>query len=107
MVKSILVYFKSENDAEAARSGLQRLRVSDIYLDHLPDGDTKNTYVSIDTALSTEADKSEVVKSGGVFSNLFGKKEEPMTHIVQAKIQDEDYEAAMNVLTKGNGYIEQ
>ena len=50
MPKSILVYFKSENDAEAARSGLQRLRVSDLYIDHLPEGDNKQTYIPIDEA---------------------------------------------------------
>ena len=102
MSKSILVYFKSENDAEAARSGLQRLRVSDVYLDHLPEGDNKTSYVPIG---DMDADDTESRK--GFFKGLFQKDNEPMTHLVQAKVQEVDYEEAMGLLTELNGYVEE
>ena len=30
-----------------------------------------------------------------------------MTHLIQAKVQETDYEEAMQVLTELNGYVEQ
>jgi hypothetical protein len=101
MPKSILVYFKSENDAEAARSGLQRLRVTDLYVDHLPEGDNKQSYVPI-----TDLDETNTAKRKGIFKNIF-QKEDPMTHLVQAKVQEADYNEAMGILTEVNAYIEQ
>lgn len=101
MPKSILVYFKSENDAEAARSGLQRLRVSDLYVDHLPEGDNKTTYHPI-----TNTGEADTEKSKGILKGLF-QKEDPMTHLVQAKVQEVDYDEAMEILTETNGYIEE
>lgn len=100
MSKSILVYFKSENDAEAARSGLQRLRVSDLYLDHLPEGDSKTSYVPIGSIDDAESRK-------GFFKGLFQKDNDPMTHLVQATIQEVDYDEAMGILTELNGYVEE
>jgi|SRR5690625_2967905 len=102
MPKSILVYFKSENDAEAARSGLQRLRVSDLYVDHLPGGDTKTAYVPIGSA-----DREDLESRKGFFKGLFQKDEDPMTHLVQAKVQEVDYDEAIGVLSELNGYVEQ
>ncbi len=102
MPKSILVYFKSENDAEAARSGLQRLRVSDLYVDHLPEGDSKSTYVPIGNM-----DEADTEARKGFFRKLFQKDDDDqMTHLVQAKVQEQDYDAAMGILTELNGYIE-
>jgi len=102
MSKSILVYFKSENDAEAARSGLQRLRVSDLYVDHLPEGDNRTSYVPIG---DMGADDTETRK--GFFKGLFQKDNDPVTHLVQAKVNEIDYDEAMGILTELNGYVEQ
>ena len=106
MSKSILVYFKSENDAETARSGLQRLRVSDLYVDHLPEGDTKQTFVPISAAHSPGTEESGMVKEKGVLAGLFNKKEDPATHLIQAQVQEVDYEAAIDVLIEANGFTE-
>lgn len=106
MPKSILVYFKSENDAESARAELQSLRVSDLYVDHLPEGDDKHTYLPIDVGYSPEAMESGMIKPKGVLTGLFGKKKDPVTHLIQAKVQEEDYAEAMEVLKRGNGFVQ-
>lgn len=102
MPKSILVYFKSENDAEAARLGLQRLRVTDLYVDHLPEGDSKTMYVPIG-----DMDDADTETRKGFFKGLFQKDEDPMTHLVQVKVQETDYDEALGILTELNGYVEE
>lgn len=107
MPKSILVYFKSENDAESARAELQSLRVSNLYVEHLPEDDNKNMYVAIDLGRSPATVEAGTVKPKGSFSGLFGKKEDPVTHLIQAEVIEEDYDEAIEVLKKGNGFVQQ
>ena len=44
-MRSVEVYFKSENDAESARASLQTLKVTNLYIDEMPENIDTRMYI--------------------------------------------------------------
>jgi len=97
-MKSIHAYFKSENDAEAAKASLEKLRVSDLLVDGFPDQENKAVFVPLFTMGSTAA------STGFIAEGIYKDREEgDVTHLLQGKVSEADYGEAMRILQDGNG----
>ncbi|MEC5424116.1 hypothetical protein QGM71_11495 [Virgibacillus sp. C22-A2] len=101
-MENILAYFKSENDAESARANLQRLQVSSIIVDKLPETEGQQTFVPLFTVGSTTTSTGIV----GTVSNNGneGDHGKEMTYLVEGKVKPEDYEEALQILAESKGY---
>lgn len=114
MTKNIRAYFKSENDVESARASLQRLRVSNLFIDELPEEERENNYVailplgsasnstSIGTGVAGANTGAGVGNIGAAFDD--GDDNNQITHILEGQVEDEDYEEAQAVLAENRGY---
>ncbi|PAV31479.1 hypothetical protein CIL05_02155 [Virgibacillus profundi] len=103
MTKNILAYFKSENDAESAKANLQRLQVSNLFVDEIPETDHNVTYVPLMPIGSTNTGTS----AGGVVGlgdDLANKDDNPATHLLEGQVDEKDYEEAIQILADSKGY---
>ncbi|WP_164217013.1 hypothetical protein [Virgibacillus sp. YIM 98842] len=99
MMKNIHAYFKSENDAEAAKAKLEALRAADLLVDEFPaDAENKTVFVPLFTMGSTTASTGIITE--GIYMD---REEEPVTHFLEGKVDEADYEKAMQMLQDGNG----
>ena len=107
MSKSLLAYFKSENDAESARASLQRLRVTDLYVEEVPEEEGTKMFIPLFTMGSTSSSTGAVgeLDEGGIAANeMMRDNDSPITHILECQVEDADYEEAKNILSDRNGY---
>lgn len=99
------LYFKSENDAEAARAELSSFRVNDVSLESIPEGKSPTKpFIPIapgfygPTGLEAAPLKNK--------EKLEGKKQETLTHLLRFTIDEKDYDEALTALEKTNGFQE-
>lgn len=102
MTKSILVYFKSENDAESAHASLQRLRVSDLFVDEIPEAEQNRIVVPLFNLGTTST-------NAGIIGSMDEQGDQDMTddsltHLLEGQVDEADYEEAMQVLSDSKGY---
>jgi hypothetical protein len=97
-MKNIQAYFKSENDAEAAKAKLEKLRVSDLLVDGFPEPENKAVFVPLFTMGSTAASTGLIAE--GIYMD---REEADVTHLLEGKVSEADYEEAMQILQDGNG----
>ncbi len=112
MSKSLLTYFKSENDAESARSSLQRLRVTDVYVEEMPDegGMNMNMYIPLFAVGSTSSSMGAVgeLDEGGIAANeIMRDKDTPVTHVLEGQVEEADFEKAKEILRDNRGFSRQ
>lgn len=117
MEKRIEAYFETENDAESARAGLQRIRATNVIVDSIPEGDENKKYVPV---VPFRVDSNPGVVSSGTqgtdglarFAHAQedwhdkGETKEYMTHMLQADVYEEDYDKAIDLLIRNAGYFE-
>lgn len=106
MTKSILAYFKSENDAESARIRLQSLRTENLYLDNIPEETNEMSFAPIvPTSSGTHGPGLAAVNSSedGGHENIPGEDDQ-MTHLIEGKVREEDYDKAMKIIREANGF---
>jgi|SRR5690625_3710448 len=99
MMKHIQAYFKSENDAEAAKAKLEALRAADLFVDEFSEAtENKTVFVPLFTMGSTAA-------STGIIAEevYMDREEEHVTHLLEGKVNEEDYEKAIQILQDGDG----
>ncbi|HLQ71484.1 MAG TPA: hypothetical protein VK142_06750 [Bacillota bacterium] len=123
MTKQMHVYFVSENDALSAESALQRFRVTNMFVDTIPEVDASRTFMPVVAPDSTATEtgtgtgesaggaemggfawskESVVSESEGVFK----KDDEPITHVLEIKLADDvDVREIVDVLKENNGYM--
>ncbi|WP_404455978.1 hypothetical protein [Oceanobacillus kapialis] len=107
MSKSFVAYFKSENDAETAKAKLEKLRVSDMLVDELPNGDKRATYFPI-VGIGTPGSMSTGSGAMGIgmadVTDDHDEKSQKLTHLLEGKVEQEDYVEAISILAESNGY---
>ncbi|MFA1822135.1 hypothetical protein ACDX78_18440 [Virgibacillus oceani] len=97
-MKNIQAYFKSENDAEGAKAKLEKLRIAELLVDEFPETDNKTVFVPLFTMGSTTA------STGIIAEGMHMDREEGnITHFLEGKVNEADYEEAMQILQDGNG----
>lgn len=104
-MKTEELYFKSENDAEAARSELGAFRVSDITIEKIPEEKGSNKpFIPLapgfygPTGLEAAPLKNK--------DKIQGERKETVTHLLRFSIDESEYDQAMSVLEKTNGFKE-
>ncbi|CDO04518.1 hypothetical protein BN988_03078 [Oceanobacillus picturae] len=107
MTKSFVAYFKSENDAETAKAKLEKLRVSNVLVDELPETKKHNAYFPI-VGMGTPGTMSTGtgVMGLGVADVSDNNREEhgQITHLLEGKVEEEDYDQAISILAESKGY---
>jgi hypothetical protein len=98
MMKNIHAYFKSENDAEAAKAKLEALRAADLFVDEFPETENNTVFVPLFTMGSTAASTGIIAE--GIYMD---REENHVTHLLEGKVDESDYEKAMQILQDENG----
>ncbi|WP_067727976.1 hypothetical protein [Oceanobacillus damuensis] len=104
MARKILAYFKSENDAESARSALKTLKVTNLIVDQIPATDENPRYIPIAPIGPTWG------VTGTVGLNKVGGEEAsqdsdaPLTHLIEGQIEEDDLNDAIGILMKNNAF---
>jgi vacuolar-type H+-ATPase subunit D/Vma8 len=98
MMKNIHAYFKSENDAEAAKAKLEALRAADLFVDPFPQKENEGVFVPLFTMGTTTASTGIIAE--GIYMD---RKEDHVTHMLQGKVDETEYEKAIKILQDENG----
>ncbi|MFC4023449.1 hypothetical protein ACFOUV_06370 [Oceanobacillus longus] len=104
MTKNILAYFKTENDAESARSALQTLKVSNLIIDSLPEANEGTAYIPIAPLGPTWGGKGIVGFSNLIEDEASHGGDNHITYMLEGQIEDEEVEEAMKILMENNGF---
>lgn len=102
MTKRVEVYFKNENDAESAKMKLQPLKVTNIFVDKMPVKDEKVFFFPFVQANLGGTEETKSNKDG--IANEKDLSNNSPTHMLQFDVEEEDYEASMNVLKQYECY---
>lgn len=100
MSRKILAYFDSENDAESAKATLQTLKVRHVIVDKLPDTDEKVSYIPFTPTGQSQG----AIGTIGLKNHNSEENEGQVTHLLEAQVEEEDFEKAMQYLMDNNGY---
>lgn len=117
MTKALIAYFKTENNAESARAGLQRIKGENLYVDEMPEDDDAGKYIPIMMGTDQEAlggglngsSAQEAVVMQQTDDYDFMEDEEddrPITHMVHVEVNEDDYSEAFQIIHKAKGYLE-
>ncbi|MBM7572625.1 hypothetical protein [Aquibacillus albus] len=113
MATHILAYFKNENDAEAVHADLHRLHVNNVVVDEMPEDAEPEMIVPI-AAVNTGSGGAAVTNNG-FFAAAYGQldlddigddAEDRRKHLLEFDVEDEDVDAAIEILKKHDGYID-
>ncbi|MGJ9458295.1 hypothetical protein [Oceanobacillus sp. CF4.6] len=104
MTKNMIAYFRTENDAESARSTLQTLKVSNLIIDSIPEANEGTAYIPIAPLGPTWGGKGVVGFSNLTEDEASHGSDYPVTHMLEVQIEEEDIEEAMKILMENNGF---
>lgn len=115
MAKNVRVYFTSENDVESAHTSLQSLKISDLYIEEMPEGTEADTDMFIPlfaTNIGTSGSASNLGMSGTAAPFVPGITEEDVgeegsgsiTHLLHFEVEEEDYDEAIAILKEFECY---
>lgn len=108
MSKSLLAYFKSENDAESARASLQRLRVTDLHVEQLSEKENRTVFIPFFISGSTFSDTGDVgglnQGSGMLAKDMMNDDDSFVTHLLEGRVEESDYEEAIRTLSDNHAY---
>lgn len=102
-MKTLRAYFRSENDAVSAQSSLASVRSQKLFIDEIPKGFENEIFIPVIPygpywgliqGVALQEKDSEDNK----------KNEQPMTHLLEAQISEEDIEKAATIIANHNGY---
>ncbi|MFZ4452396.1 hypothetical protein [Salibacterium aidingense] len=105
MAENLQAYFYSENDAEDVRIKLQKLKVDNVLVDHIPDGTDFTVLVPLQGA-STGSGAGGIVP-GAVSLHKDDKGDgKDLNHIVQFEVEEKDKPEALAIIKENNGYMD-
>lgn len=113
MTKRIEVYFKNEDDVEAAHASLHTLKISDVTIEEMPEGTDTTTFLPF---YSVNAGSSGMTNNNfapyGAFApmtsdadNEDDDHQDQMTHLLRFSVADENYNKTIEVLNKYDCYV--
>ncbi|UTR15754.1 hypothetical protein MM221_03970 [Salipaludibacillus sp. LMS25] len=111
MSQKIQAYFKTENDAEKAVAHLQKMSISNVVVDELPEDRNKLILFPVANLGSTGSGMGNFGAPGFLGSveemgNMGSNKSETFTHIVEVTVSKEEFKEAFNKLKEANAYID-
>lgn len=114
MANHIKVYFKSENDVEAAHANLRTIKgIRNLYIEEMPDdADVKMFVPFFPINSGSSSATSGSLGSYGSFTPFLTKDDgdddpalEKMTHLLHFDVDNEDYNRVIEVLNKHDCYV--
>ena len=106
MAQHLQAYFKSENDAEAAHARLQKLKVSKIYVDTIPEEVDMSFIVPVG---SIGSGNTHTTGAPGFASEVYSditEENSRFSHILEFVVEEEDKEEALEQLKEEDAYID-
>ncbi|MFC2949012.1 hypothetical protein [Virgibacillus sediminis] len=101
-MKPIQAYFKSENDAEAARTALQRLKTEHVMVDSIPNDQKQARLIPLN---NPGAGAGTVGFMGRAEAEMLqGDDQTSITHVLEGEVGEQEYEQATEILKQHNGY---
>ena|SRR5690625_2609302 len=113
MSKSILGYFKTENDAEVARSRLQVLQAKNLYMDQMPAEEDDGTFTPVMSGDSDAFNRGgsiggmAAINQDGHGDPIFLEKSEHTKYLIQGQVKDKDFNKAIEIIKQANGNLEE
>ncbi|MFS0750203.1 hypothetical protein [Oceanobacillus sp. 1P07AA] len=102
-IKTLRAYFQSENDAVSAQSSLASVRSQQLFIDEIPSGFDREIFIPVIPygphwglfqGIAIQEEEIDVNE----------KNEQPMTHLLEAQIAEDDIEKAATIISNHNGY---
>lgn len=118
MAHKFLAYFKSENDAETTSAHLQKMNVSNVLVDRIPEG-AKGILLLPAANLGTGATGMGAAGAPGLVGKVGrigslkdlwkseSEKSDTFSHILEFEVEEEDHEEALKVLRDSDAYIDE
>ncbi|RKL66831.1 hypothetical protein CR203_13435 [Salipaludibacillus neizhouensis] len=116
MSHKIQAYFKTENDAEAASAKLQKVNVSNVLIDKIPEGSKGVMLLPITNLGVGGSGMGTAAGPPGMLARLtnlkdVGKsdreKSDAFSHLLDFEVTDEDFEEALDVLSESDAYLDE
>jgi|SRR5690625_4386359 len=112
MTQIINVYFKTEDEAEKAKSRLQQLKIKDISVEEMPEASGTTIYVPFfPTNTGTPATSGSQGGLGSVTPIIpaveaddKAERNDHLMHLLRIEIEDQDYEEAVSILKEQDCY---
>ena len=107
MAERMQAYFKSENDAQSALASLQRVNVSNTFVEEIPDDGNRRVLIP---AVSAGTGPVNTSAGPGLYRDLWNgddEEEHSYSHILEFEVAEEDAEEAFRLLQKEKAYIDE
>ncbi|SET51114.1 hypothetical protein SAMN05216389_11345 [Oceanobacillus limi] len=101
MAKKFISYFKTEDDLLSAHASLQTLRTHNVTIDQIPEDDGGGAFtpaVALNQTTSNFGYAAVLNTAGNNDGDQGGM------HVIEGQVEDADFEAALNILKKNNGF---
>ncbi|MFA9560247.1 hypothetical protein ACERII_23295 [Evansella sp. AB-rgal1] len=108
MVYRIHAYFKSENDAEAAKATIQQLHVSHVLVDSIPEKKEKS-FILPPLNYSTADSLAPARAPAKAYMLLNVNKDDSrlsLTHVLEFQVEEDDLDKALEQLRSNKAYID-
>lgn len=112
MSKSILGYFKSENDAEVARYKLRVLQAKNLYVDQMPVENYDDTFTPVMSGDSDAFNRGgaiggmAAINQSGNGDPIFLETNDHIKYLIQGQVKDEAFVKAIKIIKESNGSLE-
>src|SRR5690625_4592355 len=112
MSKSILGYFKSENDAEVARSKLRVLQVKNLYVDQMPVENYNDAFTPVMSGDINAFNRSSAIGGMAAINQrnngdaIFLETNDHIKYLIQGQVADETFVKALKIIKEANGSLE-
>ncbi len=111
MYKTIQAFFKTENDAEAVKALLNKLKTNDLRVDQLPEEGIGSIFLvpltyggnnSTGTGTGSPTGAAGGVIAAAEQSNDDSARE----HVLEAKVEEEDLQEALKIIMENDGHVD-
>lgn len=109
MTESIEVFFKNENDAESAQAELRTLKVSQMYIEEMPEDANTTLFVPFfpTNVDSTTAGLGGVSPAAPIISEVADNSPGPNypSYLLYVEVETEDYDRVLTILEEHDCYM--
>ncbi|MFZ0369510.1 MAG: hypothetical protein WAM07_07905 [Halobacillus sp.] len=108
MTKHVEAYFRTENDAESAKSSLQKYNIEQEAVEPIPEEVDLTPIVPASGSANTGGGTfnfTDVITPNKDKDAMADKRH--LTHVLNFKIPEENYDEALKVIVEHDGHMEQ
>ncbi|MFG6149681.1 hypothetical protein [Halobacillus sp. B23F22_1] len=109
MKKHIEAFFKTENDAESAKASLQKLSISNPFMEPIPEESRLTGVVPVlnqGTTAGVAGFKDFIKPNKNTTDEDTPPETDHLTHLLQFDVDKDDYNEALAILKKHDGHMD-